>query len=65
MTKEDRISTISTLVDEVTKDTYDTDLVRRLMEQLNIPYCDDPLQLLNNVLKGIHIIEGPQHDPQN
>ncbi len=62
MTKEDRISTMSHLVDEVTKDAYDKDLVRKLMEQLNIPYCDDPMQLLNNVLKGIHIIEVPQDD---
>ncbi len=62
MTKEDRISTLGALVDEVTKDDYDKRLVRSLMERLNIPYCEDPMQLLNNVLKGIHVIEAPQDD---
>lgn len=59
MTKENRISLLNQLVDEITKDNYDDNMVRGLMEQLRIPYCEDPMQLLNNVLKGIHVIEVP------
>ncbi len=62
MTKEARISALNHLVDEITKDKYDDGIVRQLMAQLRIPYCDDPMQLLNNVLKGIHIIEEPSDE---
>lgn len=62
MTKEDRISLLNHLVDEITKDKYDNALVKGMMQRLGIPYCEDPMQLLNNVLKGIHIIEVPAHE---
>jgi len=62
MTKEDRISLLNNLVDEITKDVYDKNMVKSMMDRLRIPYCEDPMQLLNNVLKGIHIIEVPYDD---
>ncbi len=61
MTKEDRVELLRQLVDEITKDHYDDALVRSYMLRLGIPYNEDPMQLLNNVLKGIHIIEVPSH----
>lgn len=64
MTKEDRIFLLNQLVDEITKDKYDNEIVRSLMGRLGLPYCEDPMQLLNNVLKGIHIIEVPANERQ-
>ncbi len=62
MTKEDRISLLNDLVNEVTKDEFDKSIVKSYMERLRIPYSEDPMQLLNNVLKGIHVIEVPLDD---
>jgi hypothetical protein len=61
MTKEDRVELLRQLVDEITKENYDDAMVRDYMLRLGIPYCEDPMQLLNNVLKGIHVIEVPSH----
>ncbi len=62
MTKEDRISLLNHLVEEITKDNYDDAIVCQIMGRLGIPYCEDPMQLLNNVLKGIHVIEVPANE---
>lgn len=58
---EGRKKLLNELVNEVTRDDSDLEIVKSLTGQLGIPYSDDPMQLLNNVLKGIHI-EGPDHE---
>jgi hypothetical protein len=60
---EQRMNTMGDLVEEVTKDDFDTEKVKRLLAQLGIPYSEDPMQLLNNILKGIHL-EEPKNEPQ-
>ena len=64
MTLEERIIALNKLVDEVTKDHFDVIEVKAMLANLNIPYHEDPLQLLNNVLKGIHEDSGNQ-GPKN
>jgi len=59
LNKEQRKQLVSELVDEVTKDASDLDKVKILAAKLNVEYADDPIQFLNNVLKGIHFEEGP------
>jgi hypothetical protein len=58
---EERKSILNDLVNEVTRDDSDLEVVKVLTGKLGIPYSDDPMQLLNNVLKGIHF-EGPFHE---
>jgi hypothetical protein len=58
---EDRLQLLNDLVNEVTKDEYDAQMVQTLAEKLHIPFSEDPLQLLNNILKGIHT-EGPKNE---
>ncbi len=55
----DRMRRLSLLVDEVTKDEFDKELVKKLAMELGIDYTEDQLQLLNNILKGIHAPETP------
>jgi len=54
---EERTALLNDLVNEITKDHFDTEQVQKLLVKLNIPYSEDPMQLLNNVLKGIHFEE--------
>ena len=61
MDKIERMSLLNDLVEEITKDHYDSSKVIRLVDQLGIKYSDDPMQLLNNVLKGIHF-ERPKNE---
>ncbi|OFZ18044.1 MAG: hypothetical protein A2Z20_07990 [Bdellovibrionales bacterium RBG_16_40_8] len=58
-----RLSLMNELVNEVTREAMDFDKIKILLDELNIPYSSDPIQLLNNVLKGIHP-EAPKHEPQ-
>ena len=57
-----RVNLMNELVNEVTKEAMNFDKIKILLEELHIPYSVDPMQLLNNVLKGIHT-EEPQHEP--
>lgn len=54
MSAESRMKLLNELVDEVARDVYDMDKVKNLTAALAITYTDDPIQLLNNILKGIH-----------
>lgn len=54
MTRAKRIELLQLLTDEVSKDKYDTQYVKGLMNQLKIQFSEDPMQLLNNILVGIH-----------
>lgn len=54
MGTSERMRLLNELVDEVIRDSYDVDKVKNLMARLGIVYKDDPIQLLNNVLQGIH-----------
>jgi hypothetical protein len=54
-----RLSMLNDLVEEITKDIYDIEKVKQMTSQLSIAYSDDPILLLNNILKGIHS-EPPQ-----
>jgi hypothetical protein len=58
---EERKEKLDQLVNEVTNDEQDLEKIKELAAVLNIPYSEDPLQLLNNVLKGIHT-EGPKNE---
>ena len=49
-----RMELLNELVNEVTKDAGDVEKMKRLSADLDISYSDDPMQFLNNVLKGIH-----------
>lgn len=51
---DERMRLMNSLVNEVTKDELDIELIKTMLMTLGIPYSDDPMQLLNNVLKGIH-----------
>ena len=57
-----RLDLLNALVNEITKDEYNTQMVKDLVERLGIPFSEDPMQLLNNILKGIHS-EGPKNEP--
>jgi hypothetical protein len=57
-----RLNLLNELVDEVTKDNFDVIKVKELAQVLNIEYSEDPMQFLNNVLKGIHS-PGVKHEP--
>lgn len=61
MKRAERMKLLEELVNEVTRENLDQDRVQQLMNQLSIPYSTDPMELLNNVLKGIHS-EGPNHE---
>jgi hypothetical protein len=60
---ENRLNALGALVEEVTKDDFDPEKVKGLLLQLGIPYSEDPMQLLNNILKGIHF-EEPKNEQQ-
>jgi hypothetical protein len=60
---EQRMNTLAELVEEVTKDDFDPEKVKSLVDQLGIQYSEDPMQLLNNILKGIHF-EEPKNEQQ-
>jgi hypothetical protein len=49
---------VSELVEEVTKDLYEVEKIKLLSQKLGVEYTADPIQFLNNVLKGIHFEEG-------
>lgn len=61
MTKDERLDLLSELVDTVTAEIVDFEKVKILTAKLEITFSDDPMQLLNNVLKGIHQQE-PTHE---
>lgn len=61
MTKDERMDFLAKLVDEVTREAPDPEKVKQLTAILGIPFSDEPMQLLNNVLKGIHS-EGPIYE---
>lgn len=56
-----RMELLNDLVNEVTKDDMEIEKIKSLTEKLGIAYSDNPLELLNNVLRGIHS-EGPGHE---
>ncbi len=58
---DSRMKILNELVNEVTRDDSDLNKIKQLTAQLGINYSDDPMQLLNNVLKGIHL-EGPLNE---
>ncbi|MCB0351520.1 MAG: hypothetical protein KDD38_10070 [Bdellovibrionales bacterium] len=58
---DERMELLNNLVNEVTKDDQDLESIKKLATQLGIPFSEDPMQLLNNVLKGIHS-EGPKNE---
>lgn len=61
MNKEQREALVKQLVEEITKDHQNVDKIKHLTGQLGISYSDEPMQLLNNVLKGIHF-EGTKNE---
>lgn len=54
MDSDKRMHLLNELVEEVTKDIQDFEKIKYLMNLLGITYTEDPIQLLDNVLKGIH-----------
>ncbi len=58
---DERTELLNQLVHEVTKDDQDLEILKTLTARLGIPFSEDPMQLLNNVLKGIHS-EGPKNE---
>ena len=57
-----RAALVRELVDEVIRDEQNLERIRALAAQLGIPYSEDSIQFLNNVLKGIHF-EGAKNEP--
>lgn len=49
-----RMQRMNDLVEEITKDEFDVEKVKTLTTELGIAYSEDHLELLNNILKGIH-----------
>jgi hypothetical protein len=57
MNHDERMGLLNELVEEITRDIMDLARIKTLTAKLGITFSDDPMQLLNNVLKGIHIEE--------
>ncbi len=51
---EDQLVTLERLVDELIKDEPQEDLIQSMMAETGIPYCDDPVDRINRVLRALH-----------
>ena len=58
----ERNKKLTELVEEISKDHPDDQFVRDHLLELDIPYSDNEIELLNNILKGIHSSGGTSHE---
>ncbi len=61
---QSRIQVLETLVEEMLKDQPQAQLVENLMKQVGIPFQEDPIMQMNEVLKALHAIPGGKSEPE-
>ncbi len=50
----DQLITLEKLVDELIKDEPQEDVIQAMMAETGIPYCEDPVDRINRVLRALH-----------
>lgn len=62
--KETNLELLQNLVHELLQNSPNETEIKSLMQKADIPYHEDPIQQMNEVLKALHTQPKNQRDPE-